>query len=545
MTLDAGGAVNETSEGNNDATKPLTIVRVRIMDSHHYGNTSAYNGSLSNNQTVEMFDVTRLVPQNCTTWDVLNSVANVKQHPSPSWSPNTYVYGIDGLEEMPSHPTEGSIYWYQYVNGIYIPLNQKCADYKLSDGETMHWDLHRWVEAVDEDFNPRTVMAWNDLHPEPMTSGYFNMSSEQRMTWDTTIVYPNESSEYESIAEDVKARLVSRGTPSARISIETDTSITGDQKNDTNLILLGPYDENDLIVEINPHHQYFAMAVYFNTTSETMIDDSTRPENTEYRYGGVVQACDNPYDNQPLGSEDSHRDEGPMVYMATGLKDKDAKRAAKLLWSEAESSKLNRFWVLQTPPNNIDINTSRALAEQGKVRISWDGSADAYDVYVTDNYATGFDDTPTVEDVTTTYWDDTNAYSSTIYANLTQRYYKVVNANESADAYSEVVGKYDVKLAVDDSFMSVPHWVRVTDINEVLKYSNWAGTRVEGGSSLKADKLYALEPDGSSYSSAYLQADGTWSASVNLQSNKAIHIWTKKGTYYAPTNATLRLFLHR
>ncbi|MCK4734749.1 MAG: DUF3344 domain-containing protein [Methanophagales archaeon] len=550
VTLDADSEVSETNEGNNDATKPLTVVKVRIMDSHHYGNTSAYNGSLSDNQTVEMFDITRLVPQNCTTWDVLNSVANVKQHPSAAWSPNTYVYGIDGLEEMPSHPTEGSIYWYQYVNGIYLPLNQKCADYKLSDGETMHWDLHRWVEAVGEDYNPRTVMAWNDLHPEPMTHGYFNMSSEQRMMWDTTIVYPSESSEYESIAQDVKARLVSRGTPIARISIATDTSITGDQKNDTNLILLGPYDDNNLTAEINPHHQKFAMVVYFNETTGKMIDDFT---DTEYSYGGVVQACDNPYDNQPLGSVDSHRDEGPMLYMATGLTDKDAKRAAKLLWSEAESSKLNRFWVLQTPPNNIDINTSKELALAGKVQITWDGSADAYDIYVTDNYATGFDDTPTVEDVTTTYWDDTNAYSSPIY-NVTPwaRYYKVVNANESAGAYSEVVGKYDVRVHCTRTLLSVPHATKKPEINEVLKYSLWPDTRLTGGGSEdSADNLERQPEDVCPVETAWLvdvgnpQYDGKWytgsdPSTIILPSDRGFKVYIR---HTKPTNVTLRLFL--
>ena len=342
IVLDANNDItSEWSEANNEITKQLNVIGVRIMNTHRYGDTSTYNGILSDYEDVDMFDIVKLVPVNCSTWDVLNSVADIKEHPSMAPG-NTYVWGIGGLNQMVSSP-EGSIYWYQYVNGIYLPLNQKCGDYKVHDGETMHWDIHVAVQAEKEEgYNPRTVMSWNALYPEPMTHGYWNMETEEMMHWDTTIVYPDESPDYLYIANNIRDKLVARGVPSDRIGIETDISITNDTKNTTNLILLGTCYENDLIAEINPYHDKFAMVVYFNTSSGKIIDDFT---DTEYDHGGVVLACDNPYDNQPLGSEDSHKDEGPMIYTASGLNDSDAKGAAEMLIEK--TGELNRFWLVK------------------------------------------------------------------------------------------------------------------------------------------------------------------------------------------------------
>ena len=224
--------------------------------------------------------------------------------------------------------------------------------------------------------------------------------------------------------------------------------------------------------------------------------------------------------------------------------------------SENDTAPLMEPWMnysqVLPPPYNLDINTSRALAEDNRtVRISWDGSADAYDIYVTDDYAAGFDDTPTVEDVTTTYWNDTNAYSSPIYANATQRYYKVVNANESADAYSEVVGKYDVKLECEYNLISVPYTTTKTGINEVLKYSLWPGKRLTGTTNpATADEVLCGK---CALPGAWLvdagpenPATGQWftgmaSSTLPLPSYNGLYIHVRPG--HTVGNVTLRLFL--
>ena len=153
------------------------------------------------------------------------------------------------------------------------------------------------------------------------------------------------------------------------------------------------------------------------------------------------------------------------------------------------------------------------------------------------------------KNITNKYWVDgpscTKPYSDPIYSVTPwERYYTVVNTGESIeDAYSEVVGKYDVNLGVSDAYISVPHWTGKADINEVLKYNNWPGTRLEGGFVFTADKVYVYKSDGSYDDVAYLKTDGMWSKTLDLQGNKAFHVWTEKGTYQGPNaNATLRLF---
>ena len=361
VVLDADGEVSESDEYNNETTEPLTVVTVRVRDSHHFGNTSTYNGILSNYQDVEMFDVVKLVPENCSAWDVVNSVADVLEH--PNMPPGSYyTYGIDGLDEEASCDEEGgSMYWYQYVNGIYLPLNQRSANYKVHANDTMHWDIHTWVQAQTNAYNPRTVMAYNALYPEPMTHGYYDVFSDEVMIWDTTIVYPAESSEYLDIAHKIKDKL-NDSVPDARISIETDTSVTSDQENTTNLILIGEHDKNDLIAEINPYHQWFAMVVHF--TGGQIRDDS---DDSSYNHGEVVQQCDNPYDNQPLGSEDSHADEGPVIYMASGVDDAGAKEAANLLINRTDE--LDSFWVVQPERSfSEELKTGANLISQPLVQ---------------------------------------------------------------------------------------------------------------------------------------------------------------------------------
>lgn len=328
--------VAESNENNNDAIRTLDLIRVRIQDTHHWGDNTTYN-------SVEMFDVVKLVPANTTAWDALNSVADVTPNPVPPG--NTFVYGIDGLD----HDESEHIYWYLYMNGRYMSLNQWCGVIQLQDEETLHWDLQKsvyvYVESDVNSFTPAsTVQSYNDLYPEPITHG-FPMSLESgdgysRTIWNTTIVYPAESPEYSDIANDIRDKLIARGVSANRISIATDTGVTAGQKENNNHILLGTYTANDMIAEINDYHEYFGMVIY--NSNGKLFDDST---DTNYTHGGVVQALDNPYDNGPLGTTKSFSIEGPIILMASGLNDRDAKGAAKMLIEK--TGELNRFWLVK------------------------------------------------------------------------------------------------------------------------------------------------------------------------------------------------------
>ena len=331
VVLDANGAITESNETNNEAAKPFTVIEVRLRDTHHYGDTSTYNGKASDFTDVEMFDVVKLVPGNTTPWDVINSVAYVKNPYIASGT--TFVYGIDGLDQDMAE----KIYWYLYMNGRYVPNNILCGEYPLTDGDTMHWDFQKQIYGATESFTPPcTVQSYNDLYPEPFTHGYWGSE------WNTTIVYPAESSEYLGIANNISNKLVSRGVPDEKIDIDIDSNVTSSEKRKTNnLILLGKYTENDIISDpaygINGYHEYFGMVVYFDAGK--MIDDY---DDAEYDCGGVVEAFDNPYDNGELGMFYSWNDPGPVIFLASGVTDSDAKAAAELLINRTEE--LDMFW---------------------------------------------------------------------------------------------------------------------------------------------------------------------------------------------------------
>ncbi|MGB7532571.1 MAG: DUF3344 domain-containing protein [Halobacteriota archaeon] len=337
VVLDADGAVGESDEGNNETTRILDVIQVRIRDTNRWGDNSTYLGT-------EMFDVVKLVPANTTAWDALNSVAVVK--PKSSVPPeNTFVYGIDGLEQDASVP----IYWYLYMNGRYVPSNYKCDIIELRDNETLHWDFQKqvYVSVANPDvpsFTPAgTVQSYNALNAEPFTHGFPMSFAEDdgysRTIWDTTIVYPAESSEYLDIANNIKDELIARGVPSGKISIANDTSVTSAQKENNNLILLGTYTANDIIAELNLYHEYFGMVIY-NSSCE-LFDDST---DKIYTHGEVVQAFDNPYDNGPLGTNPSFGIEGQVILMASGLDSACAKEAANMLINRTDE--LDRFWKI-------------------------------------------------------------------------------------------------------------------------------------------------------------------------------------------------------
>ena len=128
---------------------PLVGISVRIRITHHYGNTSAYNGT-------PMFDIVKRVPEGSTPLDVLQSVANVAMHEGR-------VYSINGITESPP------VYWYLWINGIPAP-NENIDSYQLRDGEVIHWDYSSMINAGHEttQFRPYSIMDY----PEPFLHGY-------------------------------------------------------------------------------------------------------------------------------------------------------------------------------------------------------------------------------------------------------------------------------------------------------------------------------------------------------------------------------------
>ena len=384
IRLDPDNNVTESDNNNNKDTKSLKVISCRILDSHHYGNTSAYNGILSNYAAVNMFDITKLAPENTTPVGLLKSVAVITEGAS------TPVKVIDGLEQG----AEGSkyFYWYPFVNGIPVSWNN-WTTYPLHDGEVVHWNIHARVGRAK--FKPRLVKDY----PEPFLHGY------NGTVWNTIIVYPDELC-YSDKANAIKSKMNESGVPGERISVKSVENITEAEKENNNLILLGTPTNNPLIAEVNSQRLDAGLSVYFS--GDQMIDDS---DDIPY-VGGVVEACDNPYDGADSG------DTGPSVWLAAAVEDYWAYKAADLLASDIGIGKLSRFWVIRKPYLIPTLNLN------GSVTLNWGNwtgnSKYKYDIYITTNLTAGFPTTPTATTAEES-WTDMNA------ADDKQRYYKVVN----------------------------------------------------------------------------------------------------------------------
>ncbi|NQE04335.1 hypothetical protein C5S32_00555, partial [ANME-1 cluster archaeon GoMg1] len=369
IRLDPDNNVTESDPNNNDATKSLNVISCRILDSHHYGDASAYNGTLSNYTAVNMFDITRLAPENTTPVGLLNSVATATEGAS------TPVESLDSLEDG----MEGgrNFYWYPFVNGIPVYWGN-WTTYPLHDGEVVHWGFFAFI---NDEFKPRPVRDY----PEPFLHGH------NTTVWNTTIIYPDELC-YPDKANAIRNKINASGVPGERVSVKSVENVTEAEKTNNNLILLGTPSNNPLIADVNSQRSDVGLPVYFS--EKQMIDDS---DDTPYDVGGVVEACDNPYDGA------NWKDTGPCVWLAAAVEDYWAYKAADLLASDIGIGELSRFWVIRKPyliPTGDGTNVTLDWR-------NWTGGG-TYDIYISNDLTAGFPATPNAT-TTEKSWTDVNA----------------------------------------------------------------------------------------------------------------------------------------
>ena len=332
VRLDPDGNVTESDETNNNATKQLKVVPCRILNTHHYGDISSYKGPLSGGNTVDMFDVTKLVPENTTVVDLLKSVARVEPGDS------TPVGSVDGLEEDDTT----SYYWHPFVNGIPVRWTPGLNwSYQIKAGDVVHWDILQYVNTkkAPTDFKPRPIMDY----PEPFLHGY------NGTVWNITIVYPAGHPSYNDTAWNIKKKLNESGVPNENINITTDVNLTNEEKMNNHLILLGTPTENNITAEVNANHTEVGMPVYYNTSTGNFIDDAT---DSQLDPGAViVEACDNPFNNADINN--TWKDENQTIWIATGKTSEFAKEAAEwlinrtcLLWNQSTLDDKG-FWLVQ------------------------------------------------------------------------------------------------------------------------------------------------------------------------------------------------------
>ena len=295
IKLDPDDTITEGDETNNNVSDTFKTIEVHIT-----ARLSWVNGTT-------MFDYTKLVPEEATVDELLESVANVT-HIRGSKIP----FSIDGVERMPMEGT----WWCLFVNGLpYIQPDE----YQLHDREFVLFTYDRSIGVMNYFFRPRPVLQY----PEPFLHG-----SEGTVP-NTTIVYP---AGFEGDADTIRNQLIDYGVVNVTTSRVGD--MTGNQTENDNLVLLGTHDTNDLIREVSESYYLVGLPVYFK---DGLMHDSTTRD--VYSAGGMVAACDNPYDNSP--GYVSHMDAGPSIFMVAGIDDDSAHAAASLL---STPDQLDCFW---------------------------------------------------------------------------------------------------------------------------------------------------------------------------------------------------------
>ena len=384
VKLDPDNNITESNESDNNAANTANIVVCRILDTHHYGDDSIYNGPMSGSTDVEMFDVVKLAPEGANPVELLKSVAN-----STTPGGSTPIKSVDGLTQNDTM----RYYWYPFVNGIPVPWGEGdygWETYPLHEDDTIRWEFLKYVNSPGADsFKARPVMDY----PEPFIHGY------NGTVHNITIVYPDELC-YSAKADAVETGLTNAGV-SVSISKKKVGEVSSSDKQNNNLILLGTPSNNPIIADINSQRLAVGLPVYFD--GSYMTDDS---DDTSY-VGGVIEACDNPY-NGSAGWMDA----GPGVWLAAAVEDYWAYKAADLLADDPD--KLDRFWTIREPYLVPTWDGTDVTLDWG----NWTGTCTSFDIYITNNLTAGFPASPNAT-VSATSWTDTNAGDDD------QRYYKV------------------------------------------------------------------------------------------------------------------------
>ena len=357
--------VSESIKHNNSKIRTFHAIPVKLKVTHHYGNMSAYNGTLSGNNSVAMFELYKNVTNYTTPYKLLTSEADVLLLPdgfnisginrSCASSPNMSTWYLNRSVggEDPECPPGRPTYWHLFVNGVPTP-NMPCRmyDYTLSCGEVVQIDLLKYVNSgnnTTNHFKPRPIMDF----PEPFKHGYNGTFN------DTTIVYPSNDpgGDYAALAADIRDNLVKNCSThcinlSKHVHIRTAATVGGN-RSAHHLILIGTMQNNNLIALANANHSEIGMPMYFDSngwliddwlynSDDPDVPDCCSEKNSSYH--DVVMACDNPFDN--ANTTDSWMDAGLTMWIASGVTDCYAKGAAGMLTIGCNQSSWGdkRFW---------------------------------------------------------------------------------------------------------------------------------------------------------------------------------------------------------
>ena len=331
IMLDPDNAIPESDDTNNNVSDTFKTIEVRTI-----AQISWVNASL-------MFDITKLVPEGATDTEVLESVANLTYHRHGSQIPQ-----INGV----NFSVEESKWFRHFINGL---PDSYSVPYLLHDGEvaihTHDTVLGVIIEGLGYHFQPRPAFTY----PEPFLHGY------KGTVPNTTIVYP---AGFESDATAIRYQLLNYGVTNVTTTLAGD--VTDNQTENDNLILLGTPDANGLLYDVSDSYCLVGMPVYFK--GGLMYDSTT---GDVYSAGGLLIACDNPFDNSP--GTMSYGDTGPSIFVAAGLDDDSAHTAAALLSTLGALDGCYEFWKFVSPVEVMkgDLNSDNEITTADAVIALW------------------------------------------------------------------------------------------------------------------------------------------------------------------------------
>ena len=323
IRLDPEDVIEESDKDNNDVSDTLNVIEVRTIAGVSFVNADS------------MFDITKLVPDGAAVIDVLESVADLTYSTPGSQTPNINGMNTSSIENK----------WFRlHINSL--PYYYSDPTYHLHDGEvTVHtYENILGVVELGEYFMPRPVFAY----PEPFLHGF------EGEVWNTTVIY---SAGFESDADAIKTGLIDCGVANVTAMISGD--VTDDQIENDNLILIGTPDTNDLLYEVSDSYYLIGLPVYFN---DGLMHDAT----TGYVYsaGGLLAACDNPYDNSQGAS--SYREAKNSIVIAAGIDDESAHAAAAMLSTPGSFDECYEYWIFvsSTEMLNGDLNRDSEITTE-------------------------------------------------------------------------------------------------------------------------------------------------------------------------------------
>lgn len=223
-----------------------------------------------------MFEKTARVAPGTSAMAALQTVAEVETEYGGG-----FVNAINGVKSTFSGKSAGQADWFVYINGMLS--NAGALEYKIGEGDIMHWDYHDWGSR---NFLPAVVGDF----PEPFRHGYAGKTPQ------TIIVY---TGELENEAGKLAQSLAKTGV--GDVTAKSHAALSEKEKESSNIILMGTKDD-DFIIELNRVWKRLGFFAYFKDNTLVTVDSKGEVAATYGGGAGLIQATQNPWNPKGIGA---------------------------------------------------------------------------------------------------------------------------------------------------------------------------------------------------------------------------------------------------